>query len=843
MSSWYRKSLVLVTLTSSFFLDGNVCILANNLPNNMPSYLPNNNVADSTKNVESNPETLYQMNRYDEAIKKWLEMLDLTNNLDQKALIYNNLGLAYRQTGKMSEAIAQWQQAILIYQSQNQSQNSDRLTKLFIDQAQAYIALGQHQQAVLLLQKVAIVANPENMQLVKGVLGNAYFALGKYDQAIAAYQESISLMSEPQTLAKGSMNLGNALTKSAQRYQVQIQVEIEEGNRPEVTRLQNLRSQALANARNAYVRGLQPNSEPMLKAQVVLNLAHLIQDDQDNQDDQDQKLAVYLQQASDALAIAPASRSKIYALLNLASLYDKSAMSLQMQSLEQARAIAQSIGDLRAESFVLGAIGKIYEIQGDFNRALSYTSQAQWLAQANNSPDSLYRWQWQAGRILNARGERSKSIEVYRQAIATLQSIRADLVVADRGFQFDVRDTVEPIYRELIELLIAESSSVSSAEKLSASPLLEEVLQVLELLRLSELQNFFGDECLQAKSTLKASQTIAERLQQKSALIYSIILEQQSYIVMRLPDSSLKSYLVPLSKLNLNSKIKYLRFSLENIATNEYLAPAKEIYDLLIRPIEQDLARSQVEQLVFVNDGILRTVPMTALYDGKQFLIQKYPIVYLVGSKLPSAPPIASPQLSLVAFGLSDAIAPFGALPNVVQELQEIEKIWKSKTNNKIESKISLNQNFTVDALQTQIKEGYGVIHLATHAKFGATPETTFLQAFDRRINLDQLESILRLSRNQIELLILSACQTAAGDNRSTLGLAGVALRSGVKNVLATLWSVNDADVVPLIKDFYTEWQINGLAKAKALQQAQIKSITKDNLHPASWSAFILVVD
>ncbi len=840
ISSWCRKTIVLVTLTSSFFLDGNVYLLANN-------NLANNNASSYTKNIDTNPETLYQMSRYDEAIKKWLEMLDLTSNLDEKALIYNNLGIAYRQTGKISEAIAQWQQAIVIYQSQspsqNQSQNSDRLTKLFIDQAQAYIALGQHQQAVLLLQKVATIASPENMQLVKGTLGNAYFALGKYEQAIAVYQESISLTNKPQILAKGWMNLGNAFTKSAQRYQAQIQVEIEEGDRPEVTRLQNLRSQSLAAARNAYARSLQPDSEAMLKAQVLLNLAHLIQADLDHEDDQDQKLTVYLQQASDFLAIAPPSRSKVYTLLDLAALHQQSSPSLQMRPLEQARAIAQSIGDLRSESFVLGAIGKVYEAQGDFTRALSFTSQAQWLAQTNNSADSLYRWQWQAGRILNARGERSKSIETYRQAIATLQSIRSDLVAADRGFQFDVRDTVEPVYRELIELLMTESISTSNLT--NQKSMIEEALQVSELLRLSELQNFFGDECLQTKSTSKAnldreSQSLVKQSQQKVALIYSIILDQQTYIVIRLPDNSLKSYLVDVSKAKFYTKIKYLRFTLENVATNEYLTPAQEIYDLLIRPIEKDLERSQVELLVFVNDGILRTVPMAALYDGKQFLIQKYPISYLVGSKLPDETGSFS-QLNLVAFGLSEAIAPFKALPNVLKELEEVEKIWESPINKKPEWKTFFNRDFTFESLQTQIKQGYGVVHLATHAKFGATPETTFLQAFDRKINLDQLESILRSSRTQIELLVLSACQTAAGDNRSILGLAGVSLRSGVKNVLATLWAVDDADVVPLIKDFYTEWQTNGLTKAKALQQAQIKSITKDNFHPASWSAFILV--
>jgi CHAT domain-containing protein len=831
MSRLRQKTIVLVIASSSFLLNVNAWALAKNNGSTNA-----NRIANDTNYIDTNPVVLYQKHQYDEAAKKWQQILVLTGNLDEKALIYSNLGNAYRQMGKTSEAIAQWQQAISIYQAQNQSHNSDRLSKLLIDQAQAYVAIGQPQQAILLLQKISL--GTENLYLAKGALGNAYLALGKYESAIAAYQESISLTDKPQTLASGWMNLGNAFTKSAERHYRQIQVETEEGNRIEVTRLQKLRDQEIVSAHSAYTRSLEQNAQVLIKSQALLNLAHLVQDT-NLQNRDDQKFASYLQQAASFAAIAPLSRSKIYALIDLAALHQKYSPILQIQFLEQARTLAQSIGDQRGESLVMGAIGRVYEVQGDFELALSYTSQAQWLAQAINSADSLYRWQWQSGRILKSRGERSKAIETYRQAIATLQSIRSDIVAADRNFQFDVRDLVEPIYRELLELLLSESSSHNS------QPMLEESLQVSQLLRLSELQNFFGDECLEARSIPKISQEFS---QQKAALIYSIILDKQTYIVMRLPDGSLKSYVIPLSKTELSTKIKYLRLTLENVATNEYLNPTQEIYDLLIRPMEPDLKRSQVELLVFVNDGILRSVPMAALYDGNQFLIQKYPIIYLVGSKLTdtstinsSANSSAPSKLDLVAFGLSEAIAPFAAIPNVFEELKEIEKIWKLKTNGKNEAKLFLNRDFTFEALQAQVKQGYGIVHLATHAKFGSTPESTFLQAFDRKINLDQLESILRSSKSQIELLVLSACQTAAGDNRATLGLAGVALRSGVKNVLATLWAVDDTDVVVLIKDFYRESQINGVTKAQALQKAQIKSITKDNLHPASWSAFILV--
>ncbi len=133
------------------------------------------------------------------------------------------------------------------------------------------------------------------------------------------------------------------------------------------------------------------------------------------------------------------------------------------------------------------------------------------------------------------------------------------------------------------------------------------------------------------------------------------------------------------------------------------------------------------------------------------------------------------------------------------------------------------------------------VLHIATHGKFRGTANSTFLQAYDRRIFLQEFEDVLLANSEPMDLLTLSACQTAAGDNRSTLGIAGLAARTGVKNVLASLWFVNDADTVPLIENFYSHVRQPGTTKAEALRKAQLSSISSSNSHPAKWSSFILV--
>jgi CHAT domain-containing protein len=141
---------------------------------------------------------------------------------------------------------------------------------------------------------------------------------------------------------------------------------------------------------------------------------------------------------------------------------------------------------------------------------------------------------------------------------------------------------------------------------------------------------------------------------------------------------------------------------------------------------------------------------------------------------------------------------------------------------------------------------------MATHGKFGVDAESTFLVGFDQRISIGQLDNLLREAKQArrdasgsvqpVELLTLSACQTAAGDDRSALGIAGVAVRAGVESALATLWYINDQATVPLIEEFYRQLRQPNITKAEALRQAQLKMIADVSYnHPAVWSPFTLI--
>jgi CHAT domain-containing protein len=398
--------------------------------------------------------------------------------------------------------------------------------------------------------------------------------------------------------------------------------------------------------------------------------------------------------------------------------------------------------------------------------------------------------------------------------------------------QFDFRDSVEPVYRELMQLLL-EPSTANSQEQRTKN--LSKVIDTLELLKLAELQNFFGDECVQiAQADAKSK---GSRVDAQAAVIYSVILNDHTEMILHLPNGQLTSHAVSLKQEQMQQEIDQLRKFLEKRSTEEYLIPAQKVYDALIRPLEAELTAAQLKTLVFIQDTVLRQVPMAALHDGQQFLIQKYAIATTPSLSLTTRTTNEQRYSGALIMGLTVERPPFNALTNVRAEVSGVQNILGGTE--------LLDRKFTLATVQAQLqKNSYPVVHIATHGKFGVDSANTFLLTFDSRITLEQIDEVLRARRSQqpVELLTLSACQTAAGDNRAALGIAGVAVRAGVRSALASLWNINDQATVPLIEEFYTQLEQPNVTKAEALRKAQLKAIADmEYAHPAVWSPFILI--
>ncbi|UBF28869.1 CHAT domain-containing protein [Kovacikia minuta CCNUW1] len=952
----------------------------------------------------------YQAGKFPEAIALWEQALSQVTQPKERAILHSNLGQAYRQVGKFSEAVAQWEQAIQIYQSDRDATGQKALAQLLTEQAQAYSDLGQHKSAIDRLQRAIQLARKSQdistETAAQGALGNAYWSLGTYDDALTAHQGSLTLackLNHSPYITTALNNLGNVFASRSERYRFQAAAANLEGDSLSEEKLTRQANRDSRIALAAYQRSAEVSQTigGLAEARALLNLNRLLEKTPVDAIAPLPELACPTLNFPALLAVAdkpgastnptmtgdrqvvidrnrnqilalleaePDSQEKAYSLINLANSLMQKDKGLRLKDekgnsspiphpsslLEKALAVAKNVGDARAESFALGTLGEMYESRQQYDQAMKLTRQAQFVAQQTGSADSLYRWQWQIGRILKATGQTSQAIAAYQQAIVTLQSIRGDIIIANKDLQFDFRDAVEPVYRQLIGLLLKEQESgVRSQEpevrsqksagkgqkaeedtgirghgdagtggrgdtetsiqnskfkiqnlalktqnssntqhsalstqhldstqnsKLktqnslpppsSSSSNVSRVLDILELLKLAELQNFFGDDCVQiARDTARAEQSLAKTdgnresayglIDSKAAVIYTVVLEDSSYAILRLPDGTLKKYPVLVSADNagagtkqvaantrvsigsgqLQVKIDALRILLEKRSTEEYLTEAREMYDALIRPMEADLKAANPATLVFINDGVLRKVPMAALHDGQQFLIEKYPIATTPSLSLTTRRPFERNNTKALILGLTLEQAPFAALPNVGAEVEGVQKILGGTE--------LVDQAFTLESMQQRLaKTRYPIIHMATHGKFGADAASTFLLSYRNRITINQLDELLRTRRSQqpVELLTLSACQTAAGDNRSALGIAGIAVRAGVKSALATLWFINDQATVPLIKEFYTQLLQPNTTKAQALRQAQLKLIgDREYNHPAVWSPFILI--
>jgi len=802
----------------------------------------------------------YQSGNFTEAIAFFSQALSQTPSAKERAAVHSNLALAYRQIGQLPEAIAHWQQAIEIYQRQDDETSRHQVPKLLTEQAQAYNDLGQNRRAMKILQSTVELArqNPDlqTQAATLGALGNAYWTVGDYEQALLSHQASLTLarqLNAPEYIASSLNNLANLYISRSQRYRYQASIAQIEGDDRENARLIQLAEQEMSAARAAFEDSLRETQTigGIAHLKTLLNLNRLLE--QLPSPD----LTAIARNREQALALVttlPDSRDKAYVLINLAEQLLKVGRSNQSANLQpstllaQALAVARTIGDTRAQSFALGSLGQIYQSAGQTPAAMEFMQQAQLAAGQANAPDSAYRWQWQAGRLLKATGKTKEAISSYEQAIATLQSIRSNLLAINKDLQFDFRDSVEPVYRELMQLLL-EPSQLRVQEQRTTN--LSKVIDTLELLKLAELQNFFGNECVEvAQADAKSEVSL---LDAKVAIIYSVILSDRTQMIVRKPDGQLTNYTVSLTQEQLQQKIEQLRKFLEKRSTNEYLLPAQTVYDALIRPLETDLAAAKVETMIFIQDGVLRQVPMAALHDGQHFLIEKYAIATTPTLTLTNRTTTAHRYSGALIMGLTVERPPFNALANVRAEVAGVQQILGGTE--------LLDRDFTLANLQKQLqRKSYPVVHIATHGKFGVDSASTFLLAFDSRITLEQIDEVLRqaefsrsaqpfqesrtsqASQPPVELLTLSACETAVGDNRAALGMAGVAVRAGVRSALASLWNINDEATVPLVEEFYTQLEQPNVTKAEALQKAQLKMIAGlEYSHPAVWSPFILI--
>lgn len=829
------------------------------------------------------------------AIQTSLSLLDTTQNRENSqertqiyAQVLNTHGRLELALGQAETALKTWQLATKFYE---QVGDKTGVTGSLINQAQAMEVLGLYRRTCQTLLNALKLDNtcdlsdngrletvlqsfeqqPDAQLKVLGFrsLGNILRLMGDLDNSQQLLRKSWTIVQQIQSPYEESVTL-ISLGKTERAKYSQDKDLYNRTNLP--NEKENAKRAAQLNVNLAldyYEKAAQISPSNPLKIQANLHRLNLLIDyyqwleevTDETQRVETQTLDSQIQsQVADLLeskiAELPSSQTAIYARLNFA----QSLIQLKPNNEFVPRAIAyaedalrkaKTLNDQRIQSYALGTLGNLYEQIQQWSLAQVSTEQAVMLAQGIQAREIGYQWQWQLGRVLQKQGKEKDAIAAYEVAVKTLKSVRNDLLAVDAEVQFSFRDNIEPIYRELVALLLPSADPNPAQENLQKS------LYYIESLQLAELENFLDCNLNEQSESIAA---LTNRISQvakedtTATLIYPIISEQQVAVILKQPNQPLRYHTYTIPKTEVETTISKLQQYLRDPSrTNDIKKLSNRVYEWFIKPFEKELEidanidKSSIKTLVFVLDGSLRNIPMAVLYDGTRdrYLLERYAVAVSSGLQLLDPDPLPR-QINALVAGLSEerqfAGQTFSPLENVPDELQAIASV--------VPSQQLLNDTFTQANLQNQLKSGsLSVVHLATHGKFSSNPEETFIILWDKRLNSQDLENLLQINGSNrtkpIELLVLSACETAAGDKRAALGLAGVALQAGARSTLATLWQVNDESTAELMSRFYRQLKADtNITKAEALRRVQLElwaNKSKDWEVPFFWAPYVLV--
>ena len=729
-------------------------------------------------------------------------------------------GKAAFEKGAFEQAAAQWK---LVVDLERHEKDQAGLVDSLIDLGSAYHAMGQHRRAVDALLEARDLAEKRHdrprqiaalnlLGTVRTFSHEAEFARGHFDEALKLARQTGDRVAQ----ASVQNNLGILLAG--------------QGSYPE--------------AMAAYREAAELAADPVLVAKAKANLAETSVQAADFA-----HAAELNESALAAAAHLPDSHDKAFCLTRGGKTWElifeqdpaheQKHRAQALQAYEDAARTAEAVNDPRALAYALGYSGHLYEQEKKYDTAMKLTRRAAFLAQQAQSPDSLYLWEWQTGRIDSAENRRDDAVADYHRAVHNLDLIRNDLSshLGNANARSSFRQAAGSVYFELADLLLQRADGMHDEKEIERC--MKEARDTCETLKSVELEDYFQDDCV---NLLRTKTKGVEAVSPTAAIIYLIPLKGRTEILVSI-GPKLERVKASVGAEELTGTVHAFRVHLETRATDEYFAEAAQIYNWLIRPLDALLEKSKIDTLVFVPDGALRTIPMAALYDGEKFLVQKYAIAITPGLTLMEPKPIKRTNIAMLANGLTEAVQregqSFPALPNVKDEIATLHKLYGGTT--------LMNSDFRVANVEKAFAgQPFSVVHIASHGEFSGDVRKTFVLTYDGVLTLDGLEHLIRpsqLREQPLELLSLSACETAAGDDRAALGLAGVAVKAGARSAFATLWCVNDVASNALIADFYGGLQKDSeLSKAKALQRAQVKLLSQPlTSHPCYWAPYLII--
>jgi len=739
------------------------------------------------------------------------------NELEETADQHMKLGETAYERGAFDEALMQWREAGRLYAGQHNSQGR---IKALLDLGAVYQALGQHRLAFRTLERAGRLAEatPGRPSLLsaRSELGVECGCLNQFKRAEQTLRGALTAANDQgdtNLMAIVWNNLGNLLAGQS-KVDEALSAFAESANLAQSRNLRGLAAKALANAAAVAARAVRDTDAERFNQAALAELSDCLPTHD--------TAMLYLRCGQTDWQRYQRQRDAGGALLKRAE-----------QSYQQALRITEQLGDKRAMTYALGYLGELQEARGDVASALELARRATFVAQEIQLPDALYRWEWLTGRLHRAQGDRDAAIAAYQSALQTLEPIRRDLLFSYGPTGATFRETVGPVFFGLADLLLEKVDTVNDPAEVQR--ILREACDTIEQLKSVELEDYLQDECA---NLLRTKAARVENIGRDTAVVYIIPLSHRTELLVGL-GSDLNRVKVKVDAEQLTAVVRAFRTHLEKRITNEYLVEARQLYQWLIAPIRDLLVASGIQTIVFVPDGALRTIPMSALQDGRQFLIEQFSVAVSPGLTLLEPQPVQWAHVQALKAGLAEAVQNRPPLPYVHAELETVQKLFGGP--------ILMDSQFVLPLLKKDFAQAqYQLVHFATHGQIDRDVSKSYLLTHDGKLTFDQLEELLRPSQfrgRPVELLTLSACQTAAGDDRAALGLAGVAVKAGARSALAPLWSVHDESTALLMSEFYSQLKNDPrITKARALQLAQIKVLHDARFdHPYYWAPYLII--
>ena len=278
--------------------------------------------------------------------------------------------------------------------------------------------------------------------------------------------------------------------------------------------------------------------------------------------------------------------------------------------------------------------------------------------------------------------------------------------------------------------------------------------------------------------------------------------------------------LIDVSRAELTQQTKLFRLAVSDPEDDlSYRALARQMYTWLLAPLHKELANHSVEQVMYSLDQGLRTIPLAAMMQGDEFIVEQYGVSIIPSAGLLHAQFDQKPPEPNTLIAGADQFMTLEALPAVPIELDIVAQHTQ-------DSQVLLNEAFTLDNfVDQQTSQQPGLLHLATHAEFNTgSLDQSFIQLWDSQLTFDQMRE---LSWSELELLILSACETALSSPEAELGFVGLAAAAGIETSMGSLWNVSDVGTLALMAEFYTQLS-QSPRRLHALQKAQLSLIQGD---------------